>query len=130
MEKVDRYEYTDWRNFGERVKNNREKIGLSKERFSEMINRSESYVKELDKGNKSCSVHTLHQVCKALRVSPNELLYGKAEEMDVKQEYSDKEIISNIIARCNECELETIKDVIIAIYPKFSKIIEDKQTKL
>ena len=50
--------------------------------------------------------------------------------MVVKQEYSDKEIISNIIARCNECELETIKDVIIAIYPKFSKIIEDKQTKL
>lgn len=112
------------------MKNNREKIGLSKERFSEMINRSESYVNELEKGNKSCSVHTLHQVCKALRVSPNELLYGKAEEMDVKQEYSDKEIISNIIARCNECELETIKDVIIAIYPKFSKIIEDKQTKL
>lgn len=127
MEKVDRYEYTDWKNFGKRVKQYREDIGLPKEKFSEMINRSESYVNELEKGNKSCSLHTLHQVCQALKVSPNELLYGTNEEMDKEKNYSDKEIIENIISRCSGDELAVIKAVIIAIYPRFNKIIESRQ---
>ena len=34
MSRVDRYEYKDWENFGRRVKESREQIALSKEKFA------------------------------------------------------------------------------------------------
>lgn len=49
MSRVDRYEYKDWENFGRRVKESREQIALSKEKFAEMINRSINYVSDLER---------------------------------------------------------------------------------
>ena len=46
MSRVDRYEYKDWKGFGVRTMQYRKEIGLSKEKFSEMINRSENFVSE------------------------------------------------------------------------------------
>jgi len=74
-----------------------------------MVNRSENYINELEKGNNSCSVHTLHQISKALKIPTDSLLYG--EIANIKDEYNDKEIVLNIIERCNPEEIKTIKDV-------------------
>lgn len=49
MSRVDRYEYKDWKGFGVRTMQYRKEIGLSKEKFSEMINRSENFVSDLEK---------------------------------------------------------------------------------
>lgn len=68
MSRKNRYEYTDWKGLGNRVKSYREQIGITKEKFAEMINRTENYLSELEKGNRSCSVHTLHQIAIALRL--------------------------------------------------------------
>ena len=116
-----RKEYTDWIGFGARVRKNRKMLGLSREKLSEMIDRSENYLLSLEKGDKSCSLHTVHQLKQALKVSADNLLYG--EQMEEKN-YSDKEIIQNIINRCSEKELKVIKDVIIAMYPNFKDIIK------
>ena len=116
-----RKEYNDWKNFGLRVKDNRLKLGLSREKLAEMINRSDVYLFSLEKGDNSCSVHTLHEIRNALHVSADDLLYGdKVEE----KTYKDKEILQNIIDRCDEKELKVIKDVIIAMYPNFKDIIK------
>lgn len=125
MSRVNRYEYQDWESFGKRTKMYREQIGMTKEKFSEMINRSENYTAELEKGKTSCSVHTLHQISKTLKVSTDNLLYG--EVIDMKKEYSNKEILQEIIDRCDEKELEVIKDLIVATYPNFSKIINKRK---
>ena len=87
MSRKNRYEYTDWKGLGNRVKSYREQIGITKEKFAEMINRTENYLSELEKGNRSCSVH-------------------------------------EIINRCNEEELNVLKDVIVAIYPDLNKILK------
>ena len=92
MSRTNRYEYQDWKGFGARTKNNRLAIGLTKETFADMINRSENYVSELEKGNSSCSVHTLYQISKALKVPSDNLLYEESE-MYRKEEYSNKEIL-------------------------------------
>lgn len=121
MSRVNRYEYNDWKNFGARVKKYREQINLSKEKFAEAINRSENFVSELQKGNTTCSVHTLHQISKVLKVSCDILLYGE-EVIDMKKEYSNKEILQNMLDRCNEEELKIIKDLIVALYPNLDKV--------
>lgn len=126
MSRTNRYEYTDWKGFGTRTKNNREAIGLTKEKFAEMINRSDNYVSELEKGNNSCSVHTLHQISKVLKVPSDKLLYEDKESYMVK-EYSDKDILKNIIDRCSEEEVEVLKDLIIAAYPNLDKMVKSRK---
>lgn len=115
-----RNEYKDWVGFGARVKHNRTMIGLTREKLSEMIDRTENYLISLEKGDKSCSVHTVHQLSKALKVPTDNLLYGEKVE---EKEFKDKEILQNIINRCDSKELKVIKDVIVAMYPNFKDII-------
>lgn len=120
MSRVDRYEYKDWKSFGVRTMQYRKEIGLSKEKFSEMINRSENFVSDLEKGRTSASVHTVHQIAKALKVTTDSLLYG--ETMKDNKNYSNKEILENIINRCDDEELEIIKDIIVSTFPNLDKI--------
>lgn len=121
MSRMDRYEYQDWLGFGERTKKYRISIGLTKEKFAGMINRSENYISELEKGNSSCSVHTLYQISKALRVSSDSLLYDNGE-VNKKDDYKTKDILINIIDRCSEVELSVIKDLVLAAYPNLDKM--------
>ena len=95
MSRMDRYEYQDWSGFGRRTKQYRTSIGLTKEKFAGMINRSENYISELEKGNSSCSVHTLYQISKALKISSDSLLYDDSY-LPQKDEYGSKEILINI----------------------------------
>lgn len=127
MRRANRYEYEDWKNFGKRVKMYKKQIGITNEKFAEMVNRSENYLNELEKGNNSCSVHTLHQISKALKIPVDCLLYG--ETVNMKDEYNDKEIVLNIIDRCNAEEIETIKDIIVALYPHLNEIVEKKNNR-
>lgn len=46
----------------------------------------------------------------------------------MKEEYNDKEIFVNIIDRCNAEEIETIKDVIVSLYPHLNEV-EGKNNK-
>lgn len=114
-------EYNDWELFGSRVKNERKRLGLTREKLSEMIDRTENYLLSLEKGDKRCSIHTIHQLSKALRIPVDDLLYGKKME---EKDYSNKQIIESIINKCDEKELEVIKNVITAIYPNFNNIIK------
>ena len=122
MSRVNRYEYKDWKGFGSRVKHFREQINMTKETFAEMINRSENCVAELEKGNMGCSVHTLHQISQALKVSVDRLLYG--EKVEMPKEYNNKEILHEIVDRCDDEELEVIKNVVVALYPKLKSVLK------
>jgi len=124
MSRVNRYEYQDWSGFGARIKKYREEVGMTKEKFAEEINRSENYVAELQKGNIGCSVHTLHQISKVLKVSTDDLLYN--EDIDVKKVYNSREILQNIIKRCNDEEINVLKEIIVATFPNLDKIKENR----
>lgn len=120
MSRVDRYEYEDWKDFGDRVKKYREQINMTKERFAEEINRSENFVAELEKGRTGASVHTLHQISKILKVSTDELLYG--QNLSKKGNSTSKDDLQSIINRCDEEEVEILKDIITAVFPDLDRI--------
>jgi len=69
-----------------------------------------------------CSVHTLHQISQALKVSVDRLLYG--EKVEMPKEHSNKEIMHEIVDRCDDEELEVIKDVVVALYPKLKSVLK------
>ena len=102
-----RNEYKDWSGMGARVKMNRKMLGMTTEKLAENIDRTENYVIRFEKGEKTCSIHTLYQLSKVLKVPTDELLLGK----DMKdKDYTDKEILQTIIDRCDEKELKVIKE--------------------
>ena len=127
MSRVNRYEYKDLKGLGSRTKHYREQINMTKETFAEMINRSENYVSEFEKGNVGCSVHTLHQISQALKKPVDSLLYG--DKVDMKKEFSKKETLHEIIDRCNEEEIDVIENVIVALYEKLKYILKEKNKK-
>lgn len=53
-------EYNDWKNFGTRVKNSRNSIGMSVEKLAEKSNRTDNFIFRIEAGQ-SCSIHTLYQ---------------------------------------------------------------------
>lgn len=126
MSRVDRYEYEDWKGFGARIKKYREQIGLSIEKFAEMINRSENFVAYIEKGKTGGSVHTLHQISKALKVSTDSLLYDQNMKDNSNEKNIYKQQLLEIINRCNDEELKILNDVAIAIFPNFQKILKEK----
>lgn len=124
MSRVDKNEYKDWKGFGERTRKSRESIGLTREKFSEMVDRTENYVLSLEKGDKSCSIHTLHQICSSLKQSPDYILYGDKMEENNENKNIDKDILLEIINRCDEEEIAILKDVAITLFPNLTKLKE------
>ncbi len=122
--KKNKYEYTDWENFGKRVRENRKSLGLTVEKLADIIDRSENFINRIEKGEKSCSIHTIHQLSKSLRVPIDTLLYG---EVVKEKEYTNREKVQAMIDRCNDMELEVVVEIILAVFPKFEYILEEKK---
>ena len=116
-----RNEYSDWVGFGKRVRTSRKQIGMTVEKLADCVDRTENYINRLEKGEKSCSLHTIHQLCKALKVGADFLLYGEVRN---DKDYKDEEIINCIIKRCEKRDVKIIKEVIIAMYPKFINTVK------
>lgn len=115
-------EYNDWRNFGLRVKNSRNSIGMSVEKLAEKSNRTDNFIFKIE-GGQPCSIHTLYQLSKVLHKSSDYLLFG--DEMKVEElNYSDREIIDNLLNNCDEKQLKIIKDVLIAMCPNFDELLK------
>ena len=114
---MDGKEFNDWKNFGIRVKNARNSIGMTVETLAEKSHRTENFILR----KKSCSIHTLYQFCKSMNIPADDLLFGvKVEEKN----YSEKEIIENIIQKCNEKQLKIVKDVLVAMFSDFDELIK------
>lgn len=114
-------EYTDWLNFGIRLRNARNSIGMTLETLAEKSNRTVNFISRVEAG-KPCSIHTLYQFSKVLNISADVLLNGDTKA-EIK-EYKDREVIDNILDNCNEKQLSIIKDVLTAVCPNFDELMK------
>lgn len=112
-------EYTDWKGFGDRLKYSRKSIGMTVEKLADKVDRTENFINRIENGQKSCSIHTLFQFCKALNVSADFLLFGDEVKSD---DFSDLQIVQNIFDKCNEDQLSVLKDIVLAVYHKFDEL--------
>ena len=117
--KMEGKEYNDWEQFGNRVKNARNSIGMTVEKLAEKSNRTENFIQRIESGKKKCSIHTLYQFCKVMKISADDLLMSGKVEI---KEYGDREIIENLLNNCDEKQLKVIKEVLIAICPNFEDL--------
>lgn len=64
---------------GNRIRNIREGLHMSRNTFSEKVDISESYLAQLELGNKSIGMNALLSICEYTGCSSDYLLFGKEE---------------------------------------------------
>ena len=68
---------------GERVKAAREQAGVTQEQLAERIDVSTQYVSDLERGVVGISVPTLKNLCVALGISSDRILFGQSQNGNV-----------------------------------------------
>lgn len=112
---------------GQRIRNEREKLGLSREEFAEIIGLSDYYVGQLERGERQMSLPVLVKIAACLHISLDYLIWGKIsnaepsinEPCDDYTSQSDNEL-NALLSKCSPKELELIKKLIKAILPYVS----------
>lgn len=61
---------------GSRIKAERKKLGLSQERLAEQVNVTPHYIYEIERGSKAMSLETLMNLCTAMELSADYVLFG------------------------------------------------------
>ena len=62
---------------GERIRQLRDNLGLSREAFAEMLNVSSVFLRSIECGQRGMSIDTLQKLCMLLNVSSDYILFGK-----------------------------------------------------
>ncbi len=68
---------------GARIKAEREKAGLTQEKFSELIEMGSKSVSALERGTVGISLTTLKKICTVLSISSDTILFGESRTNDV-----------------------------------------------
>ena len=68
---------------GARIRQTRELLSLSREKFSERCGISSSFLADIERGTKGCSSETLYKICTGANISPAYIILGKDNSSDV-----------------------------------------------
>lgn len=117
----------DNRAIGQRIRAEREKLGLSRQEFAEILRLSDYYVGQLERGERQMSLPVLVEISNCLHVSLDYIIFGKSADdicyvkenvHDTYRPYTD---IGDILKKCSSEELELILKLIKTILPYLRK---------
>ena len=117
----------DIKAIGQRIREEREKLELSREELAEIIGLSDYYVGQLERGERQMSLPVLIKIANCLHVTIDYLIFGKvskniSELQDTPYPYGSSENsyyaeINDLLKKCSPHELELIKKLIKTILP-------------
>ena len=64
---------------GARIRTIRENMGYTRERFSDLCDISDSFLSDVERGNKSLTTKTLYKICSSTNASADYILLGKSQ---------------------------------------------------
>ena len=105
---------------GERIRNLREDLKMNRETFSEIINISEVFLGQIERGELSLSIKTLCRIVSFTGSSTDYILFGKNEEKNTLQK------ITKILNRSSKNMQEYVYKIIIAT-SSFLKTYDDNK---
>ena len=100
---------------GARIKEEREKAGLTQERFSELIGLGPKSVSAFERGTVGISFTTLKTICQVLSVSSDQILFGKADP-----DGSDLSELVHRLERLSPKQFAITKEVVFKLLEAFS----------
>lgn len=106
---------------GERLRGIRESMHMTREEFSEKIDITDSFLGQIERGERALSVRTLRKVVKYTGVSADYLLFGK----DTNNETIQK--INNILALNSETTSDFIYHIVLCSNDFCNKLSEEQK---
>jgi len=100
---------------GERIRKLREQFNMSREKFSEIIDISEVFLGQIERGERSLSLKTLSKIVAYTGSSSDYILFGKLENIDTINK------INNILNNCSSETVEYIYDLIHSSFTYLKK---------
>ena len=91
---------------GERIRKIREDLKMNREKFSEMIDISDVFLGQIERGERSLSTKTLVKIVRFTGVSADFILFGNEESNNTLAK------INRILNKCSEDLLNYIYDLI------------------
>jgi len=98
---------------GTRIRQTRELLSLSREKFSEKCGISCSFLADIERGKKGASAETLHKICIGANISPNYLVLGSNTPKDVS---AIAELLSQLEPRYINSAVGILKEFINAVH--------------
>lgn len=108
----------NYKEIGKRIRNEREKLELTREKFAELLDLSPNFVGQVERGEKQMSLATLVNISDCIRVSLDYLVKGTADDEVQKGK------LQKLIDRCSQEEVWLITDMINSMLPHFKRIKE------
>jgi len=118
------------KDIGKRIRQEREKLGLSREEFAEIIGLSDYYVGQLERGERQMSLPTLVNIVICLHVSLDYLVFGNVkycnnsiDHYSMVYETNDRSLdeMYMLLKKCTPNEIELFLKLIKTIIPYMSK---------
>ena len=91
---------------GERIRSIREKLKMNRERFSEMIDVSDVFLGQIERGERSLSLKTLCRIVSFTGVSTDFILFGNNDSNSTIHK------INRILAKSSEANIEYFYEII------------------
>lgn len=98
---------------GQRIKDARERAGLTQERFSELIGLGPKSVSALERGTVGISLTTLKKICCILSIPSDRILFGGLE----KNEVSD---LTVCLEQLSPEEYKIVKEIVLKLLEAFA----------
>jgi len=120
--------YINSKLIGQRIRESRAIFGLSREDLAEMLELSDYYIGQLERGQRQMSLGVLVKISRCLHISLDYLVLGKnvpkneliADSLDDNYAANEHYIhsdLSNLLSKCSLQELDLIEKLIKTILP-------------
>lgn len=108
----------NYKEIGKRIREEREKFGLAREKFAELLDLSPNFVGQIERGEKKMGLETLVNISECLHVSLDYLIKG------VQEKYVQTNKLHRLIEKCSQEEVYLITDMINSMIPHFKRVKE------
>lgn len=105
---------------GERIRGIRKELNLSREKFSEMIDISDVFLGQIERGERSLSVKTLSKIVEFTASSTDYILFGNKDNNTTCNK------INKLLNKCSDNELNYIYNIIKCSYSFFKTSDKNK----
>lgn len=104
---------------GARIRKIRENLNMSREKFSEVIDISDVFLGQIERGERSLSIKTLTKIVEYTGCSADYILYNKTENNNT---------ISKINKILNKCSEESLNYLYTLINSSYTFLKQNKRT--
>lgn len=108
---------------GERIRSIREELKMNRERFSEMIDISDVFLGQIERGERSLSLKTLYKIVNFTGVSTDFILLGNQNENSTIHK------INRILAKSSDANIEYFYQIINCSHIFFKTYKKDNDVK-